>query len=275
MVDVSTRFGYFERLSQSREEHMLMKGKRGLVVGVANKWSIAWGISQKLLEEGAELAFTYQNDRLAKNVRELTEHLDNPILIPMDVTSDKQIVLTFELLKRVWGHLDFIVHAVAYAPRACLEGQFVSTSREDFRIAHEVSAYSLAALCQSAQGLMGEGGSVIALSYLGSTRVVPNYNVMGVAKAALEASVRYLAADLGPQGIRVNAVSAGPIKTLASSGISGMGGMLRHHRMRAPLRKDTETAEVADASLFLLSPMGRGITGQVLYVDGGFSIMAD
>ena len=254
---------------------MLMKGKRGLVVGVANKWSIAWGISQRLLEEGAELAFTYQNDRLGKNVRELTEHLENPILIPMDVTSDKQIVLTFELLKRVWGHLDFIVHAVAFAPRAALEGQFLATSREDFRIAHDVSAYSLAALCQSAQGLMGEGGSVIALSYLGSTRVVPNYNVMGVAKAALEASVRYLAADLGPQGVRVNAVSAGPIKTLAASGISGFGNKMRHHRDRAPLGRDTETEEVADASLFLLSPMSRGITGQVLYVDGGFSIMAD
>jgi len=254
---------------------MLMKGKRGLVVGVANKWSIAWGISQRLLEEGAELAFTYQNDRLGRNVRELTEGIENPILIPMDVTSDKQILLTFELLKRVWGNLDFLVHAVAYAPRAALEGQFVSTTREDFRIAHDVSAYSLAALCQSAQGLMTTGGSVVALSYLGSTRVVPNYNVMGVAKASLEASVRYLAADLGPLGIRVNAVSAGPIKTLAASGIAGFGGMQRHHRNRAPLRKDTETEEVADATLFMLSSMARGITGQVLYVDGGFSIMGD
>ncbi|HLO67895.1 MAG TPA: enoyl-ACP reductase [Holophaga sp.] len=254
---------------------MLMKGKRGLVVGVANKWSIAWGISQKLIEEGAELAFTYQNERLGKNVKELTEGLDNPILIPMDVTSDKQILMTFELLKRVWGKLDFIVHAVAYAPRPALEGQFVATSREDFRVAHDVSAYSLTALCQCAQGLMGEGGSVIAMSYLGSERVIPNYNVMGVAKAALEASVRYLAADLGPQGIRVNAVSAGPIKTLASSGISGIGGMMRHHRNRAPLRKDTDQGEVADASVFLLSDMARGITGQVLYVDGGFNIMGD
>jgi len=254
---------------------MLMKGKRGLVVGVANKWSIAWGIAQKLMEEGAEVAFTYQNDRLAKNLRDLTADQENPILIPMDVTSDKQILLTFELLKRVWGHLDFLVHAVAYAPRAALEGQFVATTREDFRIAHDVSAYSLAALCQSAQALMTEGGAVIALSYLGGTRVVPNYNVMGVAKASLEASVRYLAADLGPQGIRVNAVSAGPLKTLASSAISGFGGMQRHHRGRAPLRKDTDLSEVADASLFMLCPLSRGITGQVLYVDGGFSIMGD
>jgi len=253
---------------------MLMQGKRGLIVGVANKWSIAWGIAQKLQAEGAELAYTYQNDRLAKNVRELTEGQD-PILIPMDVTSDKQIVLTFELLKRVWGHLDFLVHAVAYAPRAALEGQFVATSREDFRIAHDISAYSLAALCQSALPLMSEGGSVVAMSYLGGTRVVPNYNVMGVAKASLEASVRYLAADLGPQGIRVNAISAGPIKTLAASGIAGFGGMQRHHRVRAPLRKDTTQEEVADATLFMLSDMARGITGQVLYVDGGFSIMGD
>jgi len=253
---------------------MMMKGKRGLIVGVANKWSIAWGIAQKLQAEGAELAYTYQNDRLAKNVRELTEGQD-PILIPMDVTSDKQILMTFELLKRVWGRLDFLVHAVAYAPRAALEGQFVATSREDFRIAHDISAYSLAALCQSAVPLMTEGGSVVAMSYLGGTRVVPNYNVMGVAKASLEASVRYLAADLGPLGIRVNAISAGPIKTLAASGIAGFGGMQRHHRNRAPLRKDTDAAEVGDATLFMLSDMARGITGQVLYVDGGFSIMGD
>jgi enoyl-[acyl-carrier protein] reductase I len=254
---------------------MLMQGKRGLVVGVANKWSIAWGITKRLAEEGAELALTYQNERLGRNVRELAEELQEPLLIPMDVTSDKQILLTFELLKRVWGRIDFLVHAVAYAPRAALEGQFVATTREDFRIAHDISAFSLTALAQSAQPLMTEGGAIIALSYLGSERVVPNYNVMGVAKASLEASVRYLASDLGPQGIRVNAVSAGPIKTLAASGIAGFGGMQRHHRNRAPLRKDTEVAEVADASLFLLSPLSRGITGQVLYVDGGFSIMGD
>lgn len=254
---------------------MLMKGKRGLVVGIANKWSIAWAITRRLAEEGAELAITYQNERLGKHVRELATELKDPLLIPLDLTSDKQIVLAFELLKRVWGKMDFLVHAAAFAPRTALEGQFVSTTREDFRIAHDISAYSLTALSHSALPLMGEGGSILTLSYLGAERVVPNYNVMGVAKASLEASVRYLAADLGPLGIRVNAVSAGPIKTLAASGISGFGSMARHHRNRAPLRKDTEAEEVAEAALFLASPMGRGITGQVLYVDGGYNIMAD
>jgi enoyl-[acyl-carrier protein] reductase I len=254
---------------------MLMQGKRGLVVGVANKWSIAWAIARRLEREGAELAISYQNERLAKHVRELATELKDPLLLPLDVTSEKQVVMAFELLKRVWGRIDFLVHGVAFAPRTALEGSFVDTTREDFRIAHDISAYSLTALTHSALPLMTEGGSVVTLSYLGSERVVPNYNVMGVAKASLEASMRYLASDLGPQGIRVNAVSAGPIKTLAASGISGFGSMARHHRNRAPLRKDTEAEEVADAALFLLSPMGRGITGQVLYVDGGYNIMAD
>ena len=254
---------------------MLMNGKRGVIVGIANKWSIAWAITRKLADEGAELAITYQNERLGKNVRELASELKDPLLIPLDLSSDKQIVLAFELLKRVWGRLDFVVHAAAFAPRAALDGSFVATTREDFRIAHDISAYSLTALAHSAQPLMTEGGSILTLSYLGAERVVPHYNVMGVAKASLEASVRYLAADLGPEGIRVNAVSAGPIKTLAASGIAGFGSMQRHHRNRAPLRKDTEAEEVADAALFFLSPMARGITGQVLYVDGGYGIMAD
>jgi enoyl-[acyl-carrier protein] reductase I len=254
---------------------MLMEGRRGLVVGVANRWSIAWAAAQRLAQEGAEVALTYQNERLGKNVRELAPELGDPLLMPMDVTSDRQIVMTFERLKRVWGRVDFLIHAVAFAPRATLEGDFLSTTREDFRLTQDVSAYSLTALAHAASSLMPEGAGIVALSYLGSQRVVPNYNVMGVAKATLEASVRYLASDLGPRGVRVNAVSAGPIKTLAASGISGFGTMMRHHRGRAPLRKDTEALEVADAILFLLCPMGRGITGQVLYVDGGYSIMAD
>ncbi len=254
---------------------MLMKGKRGLVVGVANKWSIAWAITKRLVEEGAEVALTYQNERLGKNLKELAPELGDPLLIPLDVTSDKQIVLCFELLKRVWGNLDFLVHAVAFAPRQALEGAFVGTTREDFRIAHDISSYSLTALTHSALPMMNEGSSVLTLSYLGAERAIPNYNVMGVAKASLEASVRYLAADLGPQAIRVNAVSAGPIKTLAASGIAGFGSKQRHHRNRAPLRRDTDADEVADASIFLLSSMGRGITGQVLYVDGGYCIMGD
>ena len=253
----------------------LLEGKRGLVIGVANKRSIAWGITQKVAEAGAQLCLTYQNERLGENVRELAAELKHPLLLPMDVGSDSQIVMAFDEIRKKWGKLDFVVHAVAYAPRQALEGRFLDTSREDFRVAHDISAYSLAAVAHAAVPLMAEGGSIVTLSYLGGTRVVPNYNVMGVAKASLEASVRYLAADLGPQGIRVNAISAGPVKTLAASGISGFSTMLKHHRGRTPLQKDTEPREVGDAALFFVSAMGRGVTGQVLYVDGGYSIMAD
>ena len=254
---------------------MLMKGMRGLIVGVANKRSIAWAIAQKCAENGAHLALSYQNERLGENVSELAKELKHPpLLLPLDVTDDAQIKTAFEELAKRWGKLDFLVHAVAYAPRNALEGDFVSTSREDFHIAQDISAYSLPALAHAAKPLMEEGGSIIALSYLGSQRVMQNYNVMGVAKAALEASVRYLAADLGPMGIRVNALSAGPIKTLASSGIGSFSRILDHHRKHAPLRKLVALDEVADGALFLLSPMGRGVTGQTIYVDGGYSIMA-
>lgn len=254
---------------------MLLEGKRGLVVGVANKRSIAWAIARKAADEGAQLALSYQNERLGENVQELAGELKDPLLLQLDVGSDSQIVTAFETIKAAWGRLDFLVHAVAYAPRHALDGRFIETSRHDFRVAQDISAYSLAALCRYAQPLMSEGGSIVTLSYLGSERVVPHYNVMGVAKASLESSVRYLAYDMGATNVRVNAVSAGPIKTLAASGIAGFGGMLRHHRSRAPLQKDVELEEVADASVFLLSPMGRGITGQVIYVDGGYNIMAD
>ena len=253
----------------------LLEGKRGLIIGVANKRSIAWGITQTVAEAGAQLCLTYQNERLGDNVRELAAELKHPLLLPMDVGSDSQIVMAFDEIRKKWGKLDFVVHAVAYAPRQALEGRFMDTSREDFRVAHDISAYSLAAVAHAAVPLMTEGGAIVTLSYLGGTRVVPNYNVMGVAKASLEASVRYLAADLGPQGIRVNAISAGPVKTLAASGISGFSTMLKHHRGRTPLQKDTEPREVGDAALFFVSAMGRGVTGQVLYVDGGYSIMAD
>ena len=252
----------------------LLEGKRGLIIGVANKRSIAWGMAQKAAEAGAQLCLTYQNERLGENVRELAAELKSPLLTMMDVGSDSQIVMAFDEIRRKWGKLDFVVHAVAYAPRQALEGRFVDTSREDFRVAHDISAYSLAAVSHAAQPLMAEGGSIVTVSYLGSIRVVPGYNVMGVAKASLEASVRYLAADLGPQGIRVNAISAGPIKTLAASAIPGIGSKLKAHRSHTPLQRDTDQLEVGDAGVFLLSDMGRGVTGQVLYVDGGFSIMA-
>ena len=254
---------------------MLLSGKRGMVVGVANKRSIAWAIAKKAADEGAQVALSYQNERLGENVRELAQEIKDPLLVQMDVGSDSQIVMAFDNLRKQWDRMDFLVHAVAYAPRHALDGRFVETSREDFRVAQDISAYSLAALSRAAMPLMTDGGSIVTLSYLGSERVVPHYNVMGVAKASLESSVRYLAYDLGESNIRVNAVSAGPIKTLAASGISGFGSMLRHHRTRAPLQKDVEIEEVADAAVFLLSPMGRGITGQVIYVDGGYNIMAD
>ena len=253
---------------------MLMKGKRGLVVGVANKRSIAWAIAQRCAEQGAQLAFSYQNERLGENVRDLSSELTDPLLFQMDVSNDAEVKAGFDLIQEKWGGLDFLVHAVAYAPRQALEGDFVSTSREDFRIALDVSAYSLPVLAHAAQPLMPNGGSIITLSYLGSERVMPNYNVMGVAKAALESSVRYLASDMGPKGVRVNALSAGPIKTLASSGIGGFSSILDHHRSKAPLRKLVELDEVADGALFLLSDLGRGVTGQTLYVDGGYNIMA-
>ena len=253
---------------------MLMKGMRGLIVGVANKRSIAWAIARACADNGAQLALTYQNERLGENVKELAEELENPLVLPLDVSDDAQIKAAFDVLGEQWGKLDFLVHAVAYAPRQALEGDFVSTSREDFRIAQDISVYSLAALAQGAKSLMTEGGSIIALSYLGGSRVMTNYNVMGVAKAALESSVRYLASDLGPFGIRVNALSAGPLKTLASAGIGSFSTILSHHKKHAPLRKLVELEEVADGALFLLSPMGRGVTGQTIYVDGGYSIMA-
>jgi enoyl-[acyl-carrier protein] reductase I len=247
-------------------------GKTGLIVGVANKRSIAWAIAQALSARGARLALTYQGERLEENVRELSASLTDPVLLPLDVASDEQIARTFEELDRRFDGLDFVVHGAAYAPREELSAPFVQTSRAGFATALDISAYSLIALARGAAPLMEKrgGGSILTLTYLGSTRVFKNYNVMGVAKAALEASVRYLAADLGPQNIRVNAISAGPIKTLAASGVSGFSEILGVYRDRAPLRRTVDGAEVADAAVFLLGPAGRAVTAEVLMVDGGY-----
>jgi enoyl-[acyl-carrier protein] reductase I len=252
-----------------------LTGKQGLIVGVANKRSIAWAIAQAVSAAGARLALTYQGERLEENVRELASGLTDPLVAPCDVSNDAQIAGLMETVDRQFGGLDFLVHAVAYAPREELTSPFLNTSREGFRIALDVSAYSLIALSRAAMPLMERrgGGSILTLTYLGSERVFENYNVMGVAKAALEATIRYLASELGPQNVRVNAISAGPIKTLAASGIGGFSKILQVYREHAPLRRNVDSAEVADAARFLLGPAGRGITGEVILVDGGFHIM--
>jgi enoyl-[acyl-carrier protein] reductase I len=249
-----------------------LSGKTGLIVGVANKRSIAWAIASAASRAGARLAVTYQGERLEENVRELSEGLVNPLILPCDVTDDGQIASVFETIDREFGGLDFVVHGAAFAPPKELSTGFVQTSRDGFRLTMDVSAYSLIALARGAAPLMERrgGGSIVTLTYLGSERVFPNYNVMGVAKAALEACVRYLAADLGPKNIRVNAISAGPIKTLAASGISGFSSILQIYRDRAPLRRTVETAEVAEAAVFLIGPSGRGVTAEILMVDAGY-----
>ncbi len=252
-----------------------LTGKHGLIVGIANKRSIAWAIAKVTAAAGARLAVTYQGERLEENVRDLASELTDPLILPCDVTNDAQIADLMTSVEREFGGLDFLVHGAAFAPREELSAPFVNTSRDGFRIALDVSAYSLIALTRGAVPLMAArgGGSILTLTYLGSERVFENYNVMGVAKAALEASVRYLASDLGPQNIRVNAISAGPIKTLAASGIGGFSKILQVYRERAPLRRNVESGEVADTARFLLGPAGRGITGSVVPVDGGFNIM--
>jgi len=250
-----------------------LQGKTGLIVGVANKRSIAWAVAQAVQASGARVALTYPSARLEENVRELAEKLENPLLLPCDVANDDQIRELGASLDREFGGLDFLVHGAAFAPAAALDNPFVQTSREDFRIALDISAYSLIALARVAQPLMEKrgGGSILTLTYLGSQRVFAGYNVMGVAKAALESTVRYLAADLGPQKIRVNAISAGPLKTLASAGITGFNSIMQVYRDKSPLRKNVELGEVADSAMFLLSQASRGITGEVLMVDSGFS----
>jgi enoyl-[acyl-carrier protein] reductase I len=252
-----------------------LSGKHGLVVGVANKRSIAWAIAQALARSGARLALTYPSARLEENVRELAATLDNPLILPCDVSNDQQITALGATLEKEFGGLDFFVHGAAFARAEELGAPFSQTTREGFRIALDVSAYSFIALAREARPLMVKrgGGSILTLTYLGSERVFKNYNVMGVAKAALESSVRYLAAELGPENIRVNAISAGPIKTLAAMGISGFSSILGVYRERSPLARNIDTSEVADAALFLLGPAGRAVTAEVLMVDGGFHAM--
>jgi len=249
-------------------------GKHGLIVGVANKRSIAWAIAQATARRGARLAITYQG-RFEDHVKDLSEGLQpSPLVLPCDVTSDDEIAAVFTRVEQEFGGLDFVVHGAAFAPREELEAPFLNTSRNGFRTTLDISAYSLIALARGAAPLMEKrgGGSVLTLSYLGSERVVPGYHVMGVAKAALEATVRYLAADVGPKNIRVNAVSAGPIKTLAAAGIKGFSNILHVYPERAPLRRNIDTGEVAEASAFLLSDAGKGVTGEVLFVDAGYHI---
>jgi enoyl-[acyl-carrier protein] reductase I len=253
----------------------LLDGKTGVIFGVANKRSIAWAIAQALSREGMRLAFTYQGERLKESVEGLAGGLSNALIVPCDVTVDQEIDSVFKTIESELGRLDTLVHSVAFAPREDLENEFVNTSRDGFKTAHDISAYSLVALTRAAAPLFEKsgGGSVLALTYYGAEKAVEGYNLMGVAKASLEASVRYLAANLGPRGIRVNAISAGPVNTLAARGIKGFTGMLHHHAERAPLRRNVELEEIGNAALFLCSPMSSAITGEVMFVDCGYNIV--
>ncbi|HEX7829239.1 MAG TPA: enoyl-ACP reductase [Thermoanaerobaculia bacterium] len=253
----------------------MLDGKTGIVFGVANKRSIAWAIAQALAREGMQLAFTYQGERLKDNVDELTSAIPNAVVMPCDVTKDEEIDTVFREFGERFGRLDALLHSVAFAPKEELEGEFINTSRDGFRISHDISAYSLVALSRAAMPLFetSGGGSILALTYLGATKAVEGYNVMGVAKASLESTVRYLAANLGPKNIRVNALSAGPVNTLAARGIKGFTTMLKHHSERAPLRRNVELNEIGNAGLFLLSPMSSGITGETMFVDCGYNIV--
>ncbi len=253
----------------------MLQGKKALIVGVASPRSIAWGIAEAMHREGAELAFTYQNDKLKSRVDKIAAQTGSDIVLPLDVTSDEQIDAVFSALGERWDGLDIIVHAVGFAPREQLEGEFTdAVDREGFRIAHDVSAYSFPALAKAGRGLMeGRQGALLTLSYLGAVRAMPSYNVMGLAKASLEASVRYLAHGLGPEGIRVNGISAGPIKTLAAAGIPKFRSMLEHVESTAPLRRSVSIEDVGNAAAFLCSDLAAGITGEITYVDAGYSIV--
>lgn len=251
-----------------------LTGKRALVVGVASDRSIATGIAEAMHRQGAELAFTYQNDKLRKRVEEFAAACGSDIALPLDVGDDAQIEAAFAALGQRWDGFDIVVHSVAFAPREELQGSFVdAVTREGFRQAHDISAYSLAALAKAARPMLRPGGALLALTYLGAVRVLPNYNVMGLAKASLEACIRYLAASMGPDGIRVNGISAGPIRTLAASGISGLRSMLDYHAAHAPLRRNVSIEDVGNVAAFLCSDLAAGVTGEITYVDGGYNIV--
>ena len=252
----------------------MLKNKLGIIFGVANKRSIAWATAQALHQAGARLAFTYQGDRLKENVEGLTgEAMPDSLLLPCDVTKQEEVDETFKRVGKEFGRLDFLIHSIAFAPREALDGEFANTSRNAFLTALEISAFSLPQLARAATPLMTEGGSIVTMTYYGAEKVVAGYNVMGVAKAALEASVRYLANDLGSRNIRVNAISAGPIQTLSARGVADFSTMLKHAAERAPLRRNVEPREVGNTALFLCSPLASGITGEVIYVDCGYNIM--
>jgi len=250
-----------------------LKGKRALIVGLASNRSIAWGIAKAMHREGAQLAFTYQSERLKDRVEKLATELESDIVVPCDVSSDEQIDQVFEHLDDYWDHLDILIHSVAFAPRSELEGEYLdSVTREGFLTAHEISSYSFAALAKSGRNMMeGQNGALLTLSYLGSQRSMPNYNVMGLAKASLEANVRYMAESLGPDGIRVNSISAGPIKTLAAAGIGDFKKMLDHVEHNAPLRRNVTIDDVGNTAAFLCSDLAAGITGENIYVDAGYN----
>ena len=250
---------------------MMMQGKRGLIMGVANKNSIAWGIAQACADAGAELAFTYQGEALQRRVEPLAESVGSSIVLPCDVTDEASLDAAFDRLKSDWGKIDFVVHAIAFAGKEELMGRYVDTSAEAFDKALNISCYSFTAVANRAEKLMDEGGSLITLSYFGAEKVIPHYNVMGVAKAALEASVRYLASDLGPRGIRVNSISAGPIRTLAAAGIGDFREMLKWNEANAPMRRNVTKEQVGQSAVYLLSDMSAGVTGEVHYVDNGYN----
>ena len=252
---------------------MIMEGKKGLIIGVANNRSIAYGIAKACKDQGAEIILTYQNDKLKSRVEKVANALDVKNIYPLDVSKEEEIVALKEAIEKDYGKIDFLVHSVAFAPREALDGKFINTSKEAFKIAMEISVYSLIEVVQKLEPILNDGASILTLTYLGSTRYIPHYNVMGVAKADLEASVRYLAVDLGERKIRINALSAGPIKTLAASGIGDFSEILKYNEKNSPLRKNVTIDEVGNSAMYLLSDFSSGVTGEIHFVDAGYNIM--